>query len=163
MSISRNRFRKSATITAASAAAVLATAGIAAASASQPSITSPTTVVLHARGGSATFVNIRHKKGFAIGDEIILAQPVFNPAHPKTVVGHGYVTITLVGRGKSQDQATLVLKKGQIDLSGIQGSNPFKLAVTGGTGLFANASGQATIKTGNGKGNPATITLSLLP
>jgi uncharacterized protein (AIM24 family) len=158
------RFRKGAAIAAAAAAVVAATAGIAAASVSAPRITSPTKIVLQARGGSATFVNVAHKRGPAIGDEIILNQPVFNPAHPTVAVGHGYVTVTLLGgKNLSQDHATLVLRQGEIDAAGVQGSNPFKLAITGGTGLFANARGQATIKLGTGKGNPATITLSLLP
>jgi hypothetical protein len=73
------------------------------------------------------------------------------------------VTVTFVGRNVTQDHATLVLRQGEIDAAGIQASNPFKLAVTGGTGLFANARGQATVRLGTGKGNPATITLSLLP
>lgn len=74
------------------------------------------------------------------------------------------MTVTLLGgKNLSQDHATLILRQGEIDLAGIQASNPFKLAITGGTGLFANARGQATVKLGNGKGNPATITLSLLP
>jgi hypothetical protein len=159
-----SRFRKGATITAAAAAAVMATAGIAAASVAAPSITSPTTIVLLAHGGSATFVNVAHKRGPAIGDEIILKQPVFSPAHPKVVVGHGYVIVTLLGgRNLSQDHATLVLRQGEIDAAGVQGSNPFKLAITGGTGRYSNARGQATVKLGKGKGNPATITLSLLP
>ncbi|HEX9515540.1 MAG TPA: hypothetical protein VF940_05115 [Streptosporangiaceae bacterium] len=159
----KNRFRNGATIAAAAAAVVAATAGIAAASVAAPSITSPTTIVLHAHGGSATFVNVAHKTGPAIGDEVILKQPVFNPAHPTVVVGHGFVTVTFLGKNLTQDHATLVLRQGDIDLAGIQASNPFKLAITGGTGLYANARGQATVKLGKGKGNPATITLSLLP
>src|SRR5258708_17037303 len=134
-----NGFRKGATITAAAAAAVMATAGIAAASVAAPSITSPTPIVLLGQGRSATFVNVAHKAGPAIGDEVILAQPVFNPAHPTVVVGHGFVTVTLLGRNISQDHATLVLRQGEIDVAGIQASNPFKLAVTGGTGHYANA------------------------
>jgi len=73
------------------------------------------------------------------------------------------VTVTFLGKNLTQDHATLVLRQGEIDAAGIQASNPFKLAVTGGTGLYANARGQATIKLGKGKGNPSTITLSLLP
>ena len=159
----KNRLRNGAAIAAAAAAVVAATAGIAAASVSAPKITSPTTIVLQAHGGSATFVNVAHKKGPAIGDEVILKQPVFNPAHPAVVVGHGFVTVTFLGKNLTQDHATLVLRQGEIDAAGIQASNPFKLAVTGGTGLYANARGQATIKLGKGKGNPSTITLSLLP
>jgi hypothetical protein len=159
----RNRLRSAASIVAGSAAVVLAAAGIAAASPSSPVVTSPTTIVLNAHGGSATFVNVRQKKGPAIGDEIILTQPFYNPAHPKTVVGHGTVVITLLSGTVSRDEATIVLRQGQIDFAGIQGSNPFQLAVTGGTGLFAGARGQVTVKTGRGKGNPSTLTISLLP
>ncbi len=111
-----NRFRKGATITAAAAAAVMATAGIAAASVAAPSITSPTTIVLLAHGGPATFVNVAHKTGPAIGDEVILKQPVFSPAHPTVVVGHGFVTVTFLGKNLTQDHATLVLRQGDIDL-----------------------------------------------
>jgi hypothetical protein len=73
------------------------------------------------------------------------------------------VTVTLVGAPVSQDHATLVLKDGQIDAAGIQASNPFQLAVTGGTGRFQNARGQATVKLLPGPGNKALITVSLLP
>jgi len=59
----KNRLRNGAAIAAAAAAVVAATAGIAAASVSAPKITSPTTIVLQAHGGSATFVNVAHKKG----------------------------------------------------------------------------------------------------
>jgi hypothetical protein len=37
------------------------------------------------------------------------------------------------------------------------------LAVTGGTGIYQNARGQATVTTGPGKSNRASITLSLFP
>jgi hypothetical protein len=159
----RNHLRKSASIAAATAVTVVATAGIAMASASGPAITSPETIKLHLHGGSVTFINIRHKKGFLTGDEFIGAQPATSPAHPAQVIGHAYVTITLITKSTDRVQATLVLRQGQIDLSGIDVSDPFELAVTGGTGAFANARGEATIDSGNGKSNPATITLSLLP
>src|SRR5258706_251675 len=90
--------RNGATVAAAAAAVVAATAGIAAASVAAPSSTWPTTIVLHAHGGSGTFVNVAHKTGPAIGDEVILKQPVFSPAHPTVVVGNGFVTVTLLGK-----------------------------------------------------------------
>jgi hypothetical protein len=37
------------------------------------------------------------------------------------------------------------------------------MAVTGGTGSFQTARGEATVKLLPGKGHPAMITLSLLP
>jgi hypothetical protein len=60
-------------------------------------------------------------------------------------------------------RATWALNGGQVDAAGIQATNPFQLAVTGGTGRFQNARGQATIKLLPGKGNRARVTLSLLP
>lgn len=71
-----------------------------------------------------------------------MSQPIFSAAHPAQQVGHGWVTVTLVGGQVTQDHATLVLNGGQVDAVGIQASNPFQLAVTGGTGRFQNARGQ---------------------
>lgn len=157
------RFGKGAIVAVASAAVVASAAGIAVASASVPHIITATTLRLEARGGTATFVNVRHLSHPAVGDEVILAQPIFSAAHPSQLVGHGWVTVTLVGAPVSQDHATLVLKYGQIDAAGIQASNPFQLAVTGGTGRFQNAAGQATVRLLPGPGNKALITVSLLP
>jgi hypothetical protein len=93
-----------------------------------------------------------------------LAQPVFSVAHPGQLAGHGYVTVILVGNNSEQDHATLVLKQGEIDAAGVQGpSNTFQLAVTGGTGTFRNARGQADVTLLPGPGNKALITLHLLP
>ena len=159
----KRRFGKGAAIAAASAALIAGTAGIAAASASGPNITRAVTMRLVIRGGTSTFVNVRHQKRPGVGDEVILSQPVFSAAHPAQQVGHGWVTITLVGGNVSQDHATLVFRQGEVDVAGIQASNPFRLAVTGGTGRFQNARGQATVQTLPGKGNRARVTLSLLP
>jgi hypothetical protein len=149
-------------------AVVLATAGMAAAtpalpaaSRSQPD-TSSQTITLHVRGGSATFVNVRQKKAYARGDEFIGEQPAYYPTSPKQVAGHLYVVITLISASSTRDEATLTLRHGQLDLAGIEAANPFTLAVTGGTGQFAGARGEATIKTGNGKDNPGTVTVRLL-
>jgi len=159
----KRRFGKGATIAAASAAVIIAGTGIAVASASGPDITTATTIRLDIHGGSSTFVNVRHQPKPGVGDEIIVSQPVFSAAHPAQRVGHGWVTVIFVGGDVTQDHATLVFKQGQVDLAGIQASNPFHLAVTGGTGRFQNARGQATVRLLPGKGNRARVTLSLLP
>ena len=135
----KGRFGKGATIAAASAAVIIAGTGIAVASASAPDITTATTMRLLIRGGTATFVNVRHQQRPGVGDEIILSQPVFSATNTSQRVGHGWVTITLVGGQVTQDHATLVFKQGEVDVAGIQASNPFQLAVTGGTGRFQNA------------------------
>jgi hypothetical protein len=72
------------------------------------------------------------------------------------------MTWTRFSTPTTQDHA-LVLNDGQVDAAGIQASNPFQMAVTGGTGRFQNARGQATGRLLPGKGNWAQITLSLLP
>jgi putative NADH-flavin reductase len=159
----KSKIGKGAIAAAASAAVVLTGAGIAVASASGTAITTATTIRLEARGGTATFVNVRHLSHPAVGDEVILAQPVFSAAHPSQLAGHGFVTVILVGHNSSQDHATLVLKQGEIDAAGVQASNTFQLAVTGGTGRFQNARGQADVKLLPGSGNKALITLHLLP
>ena len=159
----KGRLGKGATIAAASAAVIVAGTGIAVASASGPDITRATTIRLIARGGTSTFVNVRHQHRPAVGDEVILSQPIFSAANPAQLVGHGWVTVTLVGGRVTQDHATLMLRQGQVDAAGIQASNPFRLAVTGGTGRFQNARGQAIVHLLPGKGNRAQITLSLLP
>jgi opacity protein-like surface antigen len=150
------------------AAAAVATAGLAAASPALPAAsrsqpgTSWQTITLRVRGGSATFVNIRHKKGYARGDEFIGEQPAYYPASPRQVAGHLYVIIALLSATATRDEATLTLRHGQIDLAGIEAANPFTLAVTGGTGQFAGARGEATMKTENGTGNPGILTVRLL-
>jgi hypothetical protein len=154
---------RGATVAVACAAVIVVGSGIAVASAPGSNITRATSIQLIARGGTATFINVRHQPRPAVGDEVILSQPVFSAAHPAQQVGHGWVTVILVGGQVSQDHATLVLKQGQVDAAGIQASNPFQLAVTGGTGRFQNARGQATVHLLPGKGNKAQITLSLLP
>lgn len=159
----KGRFGKGAIAAAASVAIVLTGAGIAVASAPGTAITTATTIRLEARGGTATFVNVRHLSHPAVGDEVILAQPVFSAADPDQLAGHGFVTVILVGQNAEQDHATLVLSQGQIDAAGVQASNPFQLAVTGGTGRFQNARGQADVKLLPGPGNKALITLHLLP
>jgi hypothetical protein len=159
----KRRFGKGATIAAASAALIVAGTGIAVASATGPNITRATTIRLLIRGGTSTFINVRHQHRPAVGDEVILSQPVFSAANPAQQVGHGWVTVTLVGGQVTQDHATIVLKQGQVDAAGIQASNPFRLAVTGGTGRFQNARGQATVRLLPGKGNKSMVTLSLLP
>jgi hypothetical protein len=160
----QSRLGKGAIAAAASAAVVLTGAGIAVAGASGTAITTATTIRLEARGGTSTFVNIRHQSHPAVGDEFILVQPVFSAARPGELAGHGFVTVIIVGRNAAQVHATLVLRQGQIDTAGIEGpGSTFQLGVTGGTGRFQNARGQADVKLLPGPGNKALITLHLLP
>ncbi len=162
-----SRIRNAGTvIVAAVAVAGLAGAAASAASPAHPARQAPraaatSTIRLSVHGGSMTFINIRHSKAIGVGDEIIMAQPAFAAAHPAVVAGHSYVTVVFLTRAAARVSADLVLKAGDIELSGINASNPFRLAVTGGTGSYAGARGQATVRTGTGKSNPATFVISL--
>ena len=114
----------------------------------------------HLQGGSSTFVNVTGKKSPAIGDEIILHQPVWQDG---SRVGTGIVTITLTGGATDQLHATLALRGGQIDVGGVQLSdaNRFTLPIDGGSGAYAGASGQVRVHLLQGKGNPTDVTVEL--
>ena len=77
-----------------------------------------TTIRLLARAGSAAFVNVRHQPKPAVGDEVILSQPVFSAARPAQQAGHGWVTVTLVGGQVSQYHATLTVSNEDMRCSG---------------------------------------------
>jgi hypothetical protein len=118
--------------------------------------------VLHFRiqGGSSTFVNVAGKKTPAVGDEIILRQPVWQNGDR---VGTSVVTIVLTGGQTDQLHASLALRRGEIDVGGLQltNGNRFTLPITGGTGAYLGASGQVRVHTLQGKGNPTDITVEL--
>jgi len=152
-------------IAAATATAFSITA--AGASTAAPRHSSATTLKLLVHGGSLTPVNVTGAKAFPrTGDELILVEPVYATARPKRVIGHAYITATFVTPVISppaglRDEVTLVLQRGAIELAGVTTANPSTLAVTGGTGIYRDARGQASVTTRRGKGNPASITLRL--
>jgi hypothetical protein len=158
-------------LTAASVAAAVTAIAVTGTAVSMASsqISSPTTLKLLVHGGSLTPVNVTHAKAFPqTGDELILVQPVYAAAHPRHVIGSAYITGTFVTKTISppagiREQVTLLLKQGAIELAGVTTGNPSTATVTGGTGIYQNARGQATVTTGPGQGNPASITLTLLP
>jgi hypothetical protein len=135
-------------------------------SAASPQITRPATLRLLARGGTFTTVNVTHGKSFPqVGDELIVSQPVYEAAHPRQLAGHLYLIISFVAKGVppagTYQQAVLVLKHGEIDAVGA-GSSP-ELAVTGGTGRYDGARGEADARPLSASGNRTSITITLLP
>jgi hypothetical protein len=79
-------------------------------------------------------------------------------------VGTDVVHCMLVTTKQSICFVAVALPKGQIELQGIGpagGTGDFTVAVTGGTGAYANARGTATIK--SGAHNSGTETFHLLP
>ena len=74
------------------------------------------------------------------------------------------VTIISLSKTQAQLHADLLLPGGTIDVAGVeQQSNPFTLAVTGGTGTYQGARGEVTVKLlpGRSQANPAALTVYL--
>ncbi len=137
------------------------------AEASSPGLTAPETMVVTVRGGTSSFINnAGSPNGFDPGDMLILTQPAYRGTGT-TRIGTGFVTLVATGADSAQLHASLKLNGGDIELGGIQppADGPFTLAVTGGTGAFQNARGQAMVNVAQGNANPAParITLTLLP
>ncbi|HEX5248244.1 MAG TPA: hypothetical protein VFW14_01135 [Gaiellales bacterium] len=114
----------------------------------------------HLQGGSSTFVNVAGKNTPAVGDEVILKQPVWRDGHR---VGTSIVTIVLTGGQTDQLHASLALRGGEIDAGGVQltNGNRFTLPIIGGTGAYVGANGQVLVHTLQGNGNPTDLTIEL--
>src|SRR5437763_17223362 len=98
------------------AVAFVATVAVAAATAVGSASAGGRVLHLRIQGGSSTFVNVAGKNGPAVGDEIILNQPVWRDGHR---VGRSIVTITLTGGQSDQIHADLALPGGQNDVAGV--------------------------------------------
>ena len=93
--------------------------------------------------------------GPSLGDELIIAEALSRKGHD---VGTSGVVCTVTQTTVTYDVltfqcvATLSLRKGQITLQGlieVQGEDdpgPFKVAITGGTGRYRGAGGQAIVR-----------------
>jgi hypothetical protein len=92
--------------------------------------------------------------GPSLGDELVFSETLFKSGRE---VGESGVVCTVVKAPLYDAQSfhcvgTLSLRKGQITLQGlieVQGENdpgPFEVAITGGTGKFKCAGGQATVR-----------------
>jgi hypothetical protein len=108
--------------------------------------------------------------GFSQGDEFLISGPLFNQGGTQQV-GHfgGYIVVVKTGpKATGEGLVTFRLSGGQITFQGLQPfvpppalGPPFQSAVNGGTGVFQNARGQATV-TETGPGTFA-VTVRLIP
>ena len=92
-------------------------------------------------------------KGDSIGDLLVFANGVFDSAN-KTQLGtdQGYCVRTIVGKSWECNW-TLMLKAGQITVEGpYSDTSNTTLAITGGTGLYANARGWMALNYHNKQG-----------
>jgi hypothetical protein len=89
--------------------------------------------------------------GFGPGDQFVFRGKLFKGSERVGTTGGACVVVAVFGtKADTQCQATLRLKHGQIALQGLitfveEESASFTVAVTGGTGKYRNAHGEATI------------------
>jgi len=124
----------------------------------------PRTVTVYLRGGTGTALNLSGKPGGGIGDLTILNQPAYAGPSGGKRIGSGVVTIIALSKTQAQLHADLILPGGTIDAEGVeQQSNPFALAVTGGTGTYQGTRGEVSVKLlpGSAQANPAALTIHL--
>lgn len=95
---------------------------------------------------------VRHigppKEEDSVGDVLAFANPVFDEADKNQVgTDNGSCVRTAVGRAW-ECIWTLKVDEGQLTVEGpfYDGGKPSKLAITGGTGSYADASGEMTLK-----------------
>ena len=138
------------------AAGVLAVAGtgIAITAAAAPAGAAGQTISYTQTPISDHTFNLGSGHGVAVGFVELAANKLM---HGGTQIGTDgeSCTVTRLGGGTADELCTVVavLSAGQIDLSGLvtstqQGPGTFTVAVTGGTGSYAGASGYATVVSG---------------
>jgi hypothetical protein len=130
-------------------------------------ITHPQTIRFVAKTTQINQIDL-HPAGFGQGDEIVFHDQLLRNGR---TIGHdgGSCQVTFAVRGQAaqfQCVVTFALGGGQIATQGlINIANPASFAgtfaVTGGTGIYQNARGQATIH--QTSLTLATVTLSLIP
>ncbi len=140
----------------------LVVGGVSLASASTD-ITSAQTITLNARINQFTPLDLG-PTGPSQGDEFVFSGPLSNQSG--TRVGHfgGYVVLVKTGTAaQGEASVTFVLSGGQITFQNLQpqGAVSFESAVTGGTGLYQNARGEAQVT--ETSPNTFTAVLHLLP
>lgn len=135
--------------------------GAVASSAHAQNASSGRVITLYSAGGTETDINVVGKPD-AVGDEAIEAQPVYDAANRTQQLGQGYVLFTILSATTANLHAVISLKGGQIVLDGLKqivGENA-QVAVTGGTGFYQGAGGQATVQAAPGP-QAALITIDL--
>jgi allene oxide cyclase-like protein len=135
------------------AAGVLAaaSAGIAITAAAAPASAAGQTISYTQKPISDHTFNLGSGHGIAVGFVELAADKLM---HGGTQIGTDgeNCTVTRLGGGTADELCTVVavLRSGQIDLSGLvtstqRGPGTFNVAVTGGTGSYAGATGYATV------------------
>jgi hypothetical protein len=161
-------------LTSAAAALVLALAGVvgisAASQAGEPSGQKAKTLTFDVVFSPFTPIAANNERDpnslFALGDEIVFHDQLF--ANGKQVGDDvGSCVIASITTQELAANCSLVIRLPEGNLTGqfvaIQGPEPKEIALTGGTGRYRNAGGEATlVEFGNGRGRMTLHVLSLV-
>jgi hypothetical protein len=148
------------------AAAVLigATAGVTLTASAAPRPPLPLTVVATTTHEALLVLNSTPRD--PTGNQFVSAHDLYRGRHKIGADGASCQVIDVVGpeRLRVQCVASLSLPAGQLTAQGLTvvdeaGTTPFTLAITGGTGAYASAHGQITVRPLNDQRSRYTITL----
>ncbi|HYT77678.1 MAG TPA: hypothetical protein VEQ37_00140 [Actinomycetota bacterium] len=125
-----------------------------------PSISSPRTITVIEKQSQFHFVDVG-ASGPSLGDQFVFSGIL---RHAGKVVGHDGVHCIIVHQhpARGECEATYKLPGGKITAQTLFTfrTSTFDIAVNGGTGVFRNARGQATIEQ---QTNQSKITFNLIP
>jgi hypothetical protein len=137
--------------------------GVVVAATASPDITSPRTITVIEKETQGHFVDVG-RRGPSLGDQFVFSGLLLQNG---TTVGHDGGHCTFVHRHPTQAEceATFKLPGGKITAQALlhlgNGPQTFDIAVNGGTSVFRNARGQATIQ--ELAQNRSRITFHLIP
>ena len=101
-------------------------------------------ITITARDDSVRLVN-SGPAGRSAGDVLLVSQLLYNKGITKQAIGRSDMVCTYTGRRTRQCSATYSLPKGKIVVSGsMRYRGFFRLAVVGGTNLYANVRGSVS-------------------
>jgi hypothetical protein len=111
---------------------------------------------------AGTFVDVDHSGGQSIGDVFIFQNDLFDPStHAKVGTVEGHCMLITASGDITDCDASGILAGGQIRVAGADSNaNINVLAVTGGTGIYRNVSGQITIETIDNSTSKDTLELT---
>jgi hypothetical protein len=111
---------------------------------------------------AGTFVDVDKSGGQSVGDVFVFQSDLLDPAtNAKVGTVEGHCTLITASGDISDCEASGILAGGQIRVGGeSSNANTNVLAVTGGTGIYRNVSGQITTETIDDNTNKDTLELT---
>ena len=107
------------------------------------------TLTFTEKSTAGTFVDVDQSKGPSVGDMFVFQSDLIDPStHAKVGTVEGHCVLITASGDLSDCDASGILAGGQIRVSGPSSdADTNVLAVTGGTGIYRNVSGQISIQT----------------